>query len=156
VRDKHALCDLGAMSESHPCYAAMIRELINGFDVSAGDIEQGRSFIVNALRGFAMRHHFDRYHADLVEQGIKEAPAEGPPGGARDAWLFGYRFVERKAGELPGAMKSDGNSRESDGTKKCATREHVESIDKPGFCVWCDLPRWEWVPLVMRKEPTDV
>lgn len=93
MRDHHTLCDLGAMSENHPDYAAMIRVLINGFDVSMADIERGRSFIVNALRGFAMRHHFDRYHPDQVERGISDAPPEGP---ARDAWLFGYRFVERK------------------------------------------------------------
>jgi hypothetical protein len=40
-----------------------------------------------------MRHHFDRYHPDQVERGISDAPPEGP---ARDAWLFGYRFVERQ------------------------------------------------------------
>lgn len=24
--------------------------------------------------------------------------------------------------------------------KPCSTREHIDSIDKPGFCVWCDAP----------------
>jgi hypothetical protein len=25
-------------------------------------------------------------------------------------------------------------------SKPCSSREHIDSIDKPGFCVWCDAP----------------
>jgi hypothetical protein len=27
---------------------------------------------------------------------------------------------------------------------KCSNGDHIDSIDKPGFCVWCDQPRAEW------------
>jgi len=154
-RDGHETqCDLGAQSENDPEYGAFICALMSGFDVSWGDVEAGTRFIVNALRGFGARHHFDLYHPEQVERGIEDAP---PEGAARAAWMYGYRFEEHKGGRTtgrPGSTESDGNSRESDGSRKCSTREHVESIDKPGFCVWCDLPRSEWVPLVMRQEPS--
>ena len=97
-----------------------------------GDVEAGTRYFVNALRGFGARHHFDLYHPDQVERGVEEAPAEAL---AHDEWMYGYRFVERKGAQTTGSRgstESDGKSRESDGTRS------------------------EWVPLVMRKEPTDV
>jgi hypothetical protein len=91
--DKHARCDLAAQTESHPEHVAFVRALIDGFAVSEEDRAEGVRFLVYAMRGFGMRHHFDRYHPDQVELGITAAPVGGP---ARDAWLFGYRFVERE------------------------------------------------------------
>lgn len=92
MTDQEARCDLGAQSESHPDYETFIRALING-PALAGDVEAGGRFILNALRGFGMRHHFDRCHPDHVEMGIAAAPPEGPE---HEAWLYGYRFIERK------------------------------------------------------------
>jgi hypothetical protein len=91
VTPEQPRCDLSAQSESHPNYEAVIRALING-PALAGDIEAGARFIVNALRGFGMRHHFECRHPDRVEEGIATAAPEEPD---REAWLYGYRFTER-------------------------------------------------------------
>jgi hypothetical protein len=85
---------LWAQSESHPDYPALVRALVEGFGVPAEDVEQGAPLIFQALRGFGMRNHVDLFfRPDQVERGIEAAPPEGPD---REAWLFGYRFVERE------------------------------------------------------------
>lgn len=93
MTDKKSTGDLPAQRESHPNYETFIRALMRGPEIMAGTTEQGAAFILAALRGFGMRHHFDGHHPDRVEEGLSVAPAEGPD---RQAWLYGYRFVERK------------------------------------------------------------
>ncbi len=59
------------------------------------DPHTGGKFLALALRGQAVRYHFDAQHPDHIEVGAQMAP----PGEAdREAWLFGYRFAERKEG----------------------------------------------------------
>jgi hypothetical protein len=91
---EHTRCDLDAQAENDADYGLFISALLSGFEVPAGDVEAGTRYIVNALRGFSTRHHFDLYHPHQVEIGVEYAPPDEPD---REAWMYGYLFSERKS-----------------------------------------------------------
>lgn len=91
------------MSEHHgeeltPVEADLHTELLHavlrhlGKD-DATDPAVGGRFMLLAFRGFSVREHFDAHHPDQIERGVEMAP---PAEADREAWLFGYRFVDAK------------------------------------------------------------
>lgn len=62
--------------------------------IDAVDPHVGGRFIALAFRGFGVREHFDAHHPDQIERG--EEMCKLLEEKHREAWLFGYRFVERK------------------------------------------------------------
>jgi hypothetical protein len=71
---------------------AVLRRLGN---LDENDPHVGGRFLALAFRGFSAREHFEAHHPDQIERGVEMAP---PKEQDREAWLFGYRFVERKEG----------------------------------------------------------
>jgi hypothetical protein len=61
--------------------------------VIAVDPHVGGRFLAQALSGLTMRQHFDAEHPGQIEEGLVAAPTDERD---REAWLFGYRFVERE------------------------------------------------------------
>lgn len=59
------------------------------------DPKVGGKFMGLAFRGLSVREHFDAHHPEQIERGAEMAPPEAAD---REAWLFGYRFVDRKEG----------------------------------------------------------
>lgn len=53
----------------------------------------GGKFLALACRGQLVREHFDAHHPDQIEVGERMALPEEAD---REAWLFGYRFVDAK------------------------------------------------------------
>jgi hypothetical protein len=60
------------------------------------DPKVGGKFLALAMRGLSVREHFDAHHPDQIRRG--EAMCELLAEADREAWLFGYRFIERKEG----------------------------------------------------------
>jgi len=75
-------------------HAELLRAVLRHLSaVEVLDPELAGRFLGLAFRGYGVREHFDAHHPEQIEVGERMAPAEAKD---REAWLFGYRFVERR------------------------------------------------------------
>jgi hypothetical protein len=66
-------------------------------EVTAGTVNEGAAWLVNAVYGRTMREHFDTDHPGDIAEGERLGSA-GKEGPEREAWLWGYRWSPTEPG----------------------------------------------------------